>query len=139
MGVVTFHEIGDRLTRIQVNMDFQPKGLFEKAASGMRLSRRALKSDLMRFKAFIEMRDEATGEWRGRIEEGEVVQTPRGEREEEERDEGAEEPEAEEEEEPEAEAGEEPEAEEEEEEEEPARGTPRVRRRPPARSTRTRR
>jgi hypothetical protein len=122
-------------------MDFQPQGLFEKAASGLRMSRRALKSDLMRFKAYIEMRDEATGAWRGRIEEGEVVETPGGEREaqepeaeERERPEGREredleekaerqlvdtdeapeaeeEPEAEAEEEPEAEAEEEPEAE----------------------------
>src|SRR5439155_5162080 len=80
VGVVTFHELSETLTRVQVNMDFQPKGLFEKAASGMRLSRRALKSDLMRFKAFIEMRDEATGAWTGRIEEGEVVEG-QGERE----------------------------------------------------------
>jgi uncharacterized membrane protein len=73
VGVVTFHKLADNLTRVQVNMDFQPKGMFEKTASGFRLSRRALRSDLMRFKAFIEMRDEATGAWRGEIEEGEVV------------------------------------------------------------------
>jgi uncharacterized membrane protein len=72
-GVVTFHRLSDNLTRIYVNLDFQPKGMFEKAASGMRLSRRALRSDLMRFKAFVEMRDEATGSWRGRIEDGDVV------------------------------------------------------------------
>jgi hypothetical protein len=73
IGVVTFHRLSDRLTRIYITVDFQPKGLFEKTASGMRISRRALKSDLMRFKAYIELRDEPTGEWRGRIEEGEVV------------------------------------------------------------------
>ena len=55
-------------------MDFQPKGLFEKTASGFRMSRRALRSDLMRFKAFIEMRDEPTGAWRGMIEDGEVTE-----------------------------------------------------------------
>jgi len=74
IGVVTFHKLSDRLTRIYITMDFQPKGLFEKSASGMRITRRALKSDLMRFKAFIELRDEATGEWRGRIEDSEVVE-----------------------------------------------------------------
>jgi uncharacterized membrane protein len=73
IGVVTFHRLSDRLTRIYITVDFQPKGLFEKTASGTRITRRALTSDLMRFKAFIELRDEATGEWRGRIEEGEVV------------------------------------------------------------------
>jgi uncharacterized membrane protein len=77
IGVVTFHRLSDNLTRIQITMDFQPKGLFEKTASGTRISRRALKSDLMRFKAFIELRDEATGEWRGRIEDGEPVDEER--------------------------------------------------------------
>jgi uncharacterized membrane protein len=144
IGVVTFHRLSDNLTRIQITMDFQPKGLFEKTASGTRISRRALKSDLMRFKAFIELRDEATGEWRGRIEEGEPVDEeerddeerddegyedePRGEEEEDEdyeyeeeeepraeEDEDLEEEEEEEEEEPRAEEDEEPEEEEEEE------------------------
>jgi uncharacterized membrane protein len=72
IGVVTFHALSDQLTRIYVTMDFQPKGLFEKASSGTRVSRRALKSDLMRFKAFVELGGEATGGWRGRIEDGEV-------------------------------------------------------------------
>jgi hypothetical protein len=118
VGVATFHRMSDRLTRVYVNLDFQPKGLFEKTASGMRLSRRALKSDLMRFKAFVEMRDEATGEWRGKIEEGEVVDEPEaggeeGEASEEERDE----PQASEEDELEDEEA--PEEDEEEEEEKP--------------------
>src|SRR5919202_3742892 len=73
VGVVTFHALSDRLTRVQVNLDFQPQGFKEKTASGFRMSRRPLKSDLMRFKAFIEMRDEETGEWRGEIEDGDVV------------------------------------------------------------------
>jgi len=72
-GVVTFHELSDRLTRVEVSLDQQPKGLFEKTSSGFRMTRRALRSDLMRFKAFIETRDEETGAWRGEVEEGEVV------------------------------------------------------------------
>jgi uncharacterized membrane protein len=79
VGVATFHRLSDNLTRVYVNLDFQPQGLFEKTASGTRISRRALKSDLMRFKAFVEMRDEATGAWRGRVEEAEVVEPPEGE------------------------------------------------------------
>ena len=78
VGVVTFHELGDRLTRVYVNHDFQPKGLFEKTASGLRMSRRALKSDLMRFKAFIEMRDDPTGAWEGVIEDGKVQEEDDG-------------------------------------------------------------
>ena len=152
-GVVTFHRLSENLTRVYVNLDFQPKGLFEKAASGMRMSRRALKSDLMRFKAFVEMRGEATGAWRGEIEEGEVVDQGREREEPEEREEREEreepeardeeeyeEPEAEEEdEEPEAEDEEyEGEEEEEEHEEEKEPKTP-VRRRPAGSASRRRR
>ena len=129
IGVVTFHRLSDNLTRIMITMDFQPKGLFEKTASGTRISRRALKSDLMRFKAFIELQDEATGEWRGQIEDGEVVDEEDARDDGDERDEDQE-PEASEEEEYEDEEEEEPEPsasededeeayEEDEEEEEP--------------------
>jgi uncharacterized membrane protein len=112
VGVVTFHRLSENLTRVYVNMDFQPKGLFEKTASGFRMSRRALRSDLMRFKAFTEMKADPTGAWRGRIEDSEVVE------EDEERDEGEDEPRDEAEDEPRDE--EEEEFEDEEEEEEPS-------------------
>jgi uncharacterized membrane protein len=101
VGVATFHRLDDNLTRILVTLDFQPKGLLEKTASGTRMSRRALISDLMRFKAFIELRDEATGGWRGRIEDGEVVDEPEEDDVEELEEDDVEEPEAAEEEEPE--------------------------------------
>jgi uncharacterized membrane protein len=66
-GVVTFHELSDRLTRVELNVDFQPEGIFEKLASGLRFHRRAVKTDLQRYKAFVEMRNEETGAWRGEI------------------------------------------------------------------------
>lgn len=66
-GVVTFHELSDRLTRVELNVDFQPEGMFEKLASGLRFHRRAVKTDLQRYKAFVEMRNEETGAWRGEI------------------------------------------------------------------------
>jgi uncharacterized membrane protein len=55
-GVVTFHELDDHLTRVLVNLDFQPSGLFEKMASGLRFAKRAVQADLARFKAYVEMR-----------------------------------------------------------------------------------
>jgi uncharacterized membrane protein len=72
-GVVTFHELADRLTRIQVTLDVEPGSLIEKAARGMRHVKRAVRADLARFKAFIEMQEVETGAWRGVIEDGEVV------------------------------------------------------------------
>jgi uncharacterized membrane protein len=101
-GVVTFHELDENLTRVMVLLDFPPGGLLEKMASGLRLVKRATKADLQRFRAFIELRDEETGEWRGRIEDGKVAE------------EGEEQPEAEgehEDEEPRVEQDEEPQAE----------------------------
>jgi uncharacterized membrane protein len=55
-GVVTFHELDDNLTRVLVNLDFQPSGLFEKMGSGLRFAKRAVQADLARFKAYVEMR-----------------------------------------------------------------------------------
>jgi uncharacterized membrane protein len=71
-GVVTFHELGPRLTRVEVNVDIEPGSLAEKAARGMRLTKRAVRADLARFKAHVLMEEEASGEWRGEIEDAEV-------------------------------------------------------------------
>jgi uncharacterized membrane protein len=59
-GVVTFHKLAPRLTRIEVSMDVKPDSLLEKAGRGMRFTKRAVRGDLHRFKAFVEMeKDEA--------------------------------------------------------------------------------
>jgi uncharacterized membrane protein len=73
-GVVTFHELAPRLTRIQVSLDVEPGSLVEKAARGMRHVKRAVRADLARFKAFIEMQEVETGAWRGEIHDGELVE-----------------------------------------------------------------
>jgi uncharacterized membrane protein len=74
-GVVTFHELGPRLTRVEVNIDVQPGSLIEKAARGMRHVKRAVRADLARFKAYVLMEEEETGSWRGAIEDGDVKRT----------------------------------------------------------------
>jgi uncharacterized membrane protein len=56
-GVVTFHRLADNLTRVMVDMEFEPTGMIEKMASGMRFVKRAVQSDLARFKAYVEMDD----------------------------------------------------------------------------------
>ena len=73
-GVVTFHELAPRLTRIELSLDVDPGSLIEKAARGMRHVKRAARADLHRFKAFIEMAEQETGAWRGVIEDGELVE-----------------------------------------------------------------
>jgi uncharacterized membrane protein len=76
-GVVTFHELADRLTRVEVNLDIEPGSLIEKAGRGMRHVKRAVRADLARFKAYIEMEQEETGAWRGVIEDGDVKKRKR--------------------------------------------------------------
>ena len=71
-GVVTFHEIAPRLTRVEVNIDVQPGSLIEKAARGMRHVKRAVRADMHRFKAYVMMNEEESGAWRGTIDDGEV-------------------------------------------------------------------
>jgi uncharacterized membrane protein len=75
-GVVTFHELAPRLTRVEVSLDVQPGGMIEKAARGMRFIKRAVRADLARFKAYALMQEEPSGEWRGEIEDGEVKKKP---------------------------------------------------------------
>lgn len=63
-GLVSFHEIGPNLTRVMVTMEFEPTGMVEKMASGMRFVKRAVQADLARFKAYVEMEDAKGIEYR---------------------------------------------------------------------------
>jgi uncharacterized membrane protein len=54
-GVVSFHRLDDKLTRVLVTVDFEPAGMIEKMASGMRFAKRAVQADLARFKAYVEL------------------------------------------------------------------------------------
>jgi hypothetical protein len=56
-GVVSFHKLDTNLTRVLVTLDFVPSGMLEKMASGMRFVKRAVQSDLARFKAYVEFGD----------------------------------------------------------------------------------
>ncbi|MFD6416363.1 SRPBCC family protein [Streptomyces sp. NPDC060194] len=66
-GVVTFHRLDDERTKIMLQMDHDPRGFAEKAAEKLGLVRQQTKSDLTRFKAYIEGRGEPTGGWPGRV------------------------------------------------------------------------
>jgi len=63
-GVVTFHRLDDNLTRVMVDMEFEPSGMMEKMASGLRFVKRAVQADLARFKAYVEMEDAKGIEYR---------------------------------------------------------------------------
>ena len=96
-GVVTFHPLGDNLTRVLLVLEYFPKGLFEKTGNIWRAQGRRARLDLKLFRTFVMMRGEATGGWRGEIRDGEVVKDHetalREEKESREEPEGPEEPE----------------------------------------------
>jgi uncharacterized membrane protein len=54
-GVISFHRLDSRLTRVMVTVDFHPSGMIEKMASGLRFAKRAVQADLARFKAYAEL------------------------------------------------------------------------------------
>jgi uncharacterized membrane protein len=56
-GIVSFHKLDDNLTRVMVEMEFEPTGMIEKMGSGLRFVKRAVQADLARFKAYVEMQD----------------------------------------------------------------------------------
>jgi uncharacterized membrane protein len=76
-GVINFHELGPRLTLIEVNVDHSPSGPMEKLARGTRFVKRAVRADFHRFQGWIEMKSDDELEelegWRGTIEEGRIV------------------------------------------------------------------
>ncbi len=67
-GVVTFHRIDDEVTRIMLQLEFEPEGFAEKAADALGVVKRRAKGDLERFKEMIESRGAETGAWRGEID-----------------------------------------------------------------------
>ena len=66
-GVVTFHRLNDRETRVTVQMDWQPEGVLENVGSALGLDDRQVSKDLDRFKELIESRGRETGAWRGEV------------------------------------------------------------------------
>ena len=68
-GVVTFHKVDEGQTRIMVQMDIDPDGIVETAGDALGVPKRRVRGDLERFKQLVESRGEATGAWRGEVEQ----------------------------------------------------------------------
>jgi uncharacterized membrane protein len=54
-GLVTFHELSERLTRIELNLDVVPVDLLEAASLAVRLADHRVETELRRFKANVEL------------------------------------------------------------------------------------
>lgn len=67
-GVITFHRLDGSTTRVTAQMDIDPEGFGESVADKLGILDRRVKSDMRRFKEFIESRDgRETGAWRGEV------------------------------------------------------------------------
>ncbi|NGO09686.1 SRPBCC family protein [Streptomyces sp. HC44] len=74
-GVVSFHPLGENLTRVLLVMEYYPTGLFERTGNIWRAQGRRARLDLKHFARYITLRGEATDGWRGEISDGEVVRS----------------------------------------------------------------
>jgi uncharacterized membrane protein len=72
-GVVTFHELGDSLTLICLNLEVHHKGFIEQLGRPFKTAPRRVHKDLKLYRRFIVTEGEETGAWRGEIRDGEVV------------------------------------------------------------------
>ena len=66
-GVVTFHRIADNETKVTVQLDWDAEGLLETVGAAVGIDDHQVKSDLDRFKEFIERHGGETGAWRGDV------------------------------------------------------------------------
>ena len=72
-GAVDFHRVDDNVTRITLTMDIEPSGAIEAVGTALGIPAGQVEGDLKRFKTFIERRGEATGAWRGEVEQNDVT------------------------------------------------------------------
>lgn len=68
-GVVTFHRLDDTMTRVMLQLEWEPGDLAEKVGDWTGMVTTRVKGDLERFKEFIEARGAETGAWRGEIDQ----------------------------------------------------------------------
>jgi len=68
-GVVTFHHLDDRKTRVTLQLDVDPEGPVENIGDALGFVQRRAKGDMKRFKEFIELRGTETGAWRGTVKQ----------------------------------------------------------------------
>jgi uncharacterized membrane protein len=72
-GVVTFEQVGDGRTRVNVQMDVESESTAENIAGDLLGTVKGqVHGDLERFKQLIENRNE-TGAWRGQVQDGETA------------------------------------------------------------------
>jgi uncharacterized membrane protein len=71
-GQVRFRSLGPDRTVVALQLDVEPEGVVEKAGDALGVVERRVRGDLVRFRDFIEARQQPTGAWRGEVDGGRV-------------------------------------------------------------------
>lgn len=71
-GTVTFEPLGAGRTLVNVELEWEPETLTEKAGAALGADDRQVRADLRKFKEFIEERGRETGAWRSSVVDGDV-------------------------------------------------------------------
>ena len=66
-GVVTFHRLSDSTSKVMLQMEYDPDGIWENVGDVTGLVSQRVVGDLERFKRYIESRGQETGAWRGTV------------------------------------------------------------------------
>jgi uncharacterized membrane protein len=66
-GCVTFEPLSDSRTRIELRIDYEPRGAVETLGGAVGAVDMRVGGDLRRFRSFIEERGQETGAWRGTV------------------------------------------------------------------------
>lgn len=66
-GVVTFHRLSDKKSKVMLQMEYDPKGIVENVGDAVGVVSQRVLGDLERFKRYIENRGHETGAWRGSV------------------------------------------------------------------------
>lgn len=66
-GVVTFHHLDERTTRVRLQFEWDPDGFVEQVGAALQLDDAQVAGDLREFKRLLETNGFATGAWRGSI------------------------------------------------------------------------
>jgi uncharacterized membrane protein len=66
-GVVTFHRLSDSTSKVMLQMEYDPEGVWENVGDVTGVVSQRVVGDLERFKRYIESRGQETGAWRGTV------------------------------------------------------------------------
>jgi uncharacterized membrane protein len=83
-GVITFHPLAPRLTRIELTIEREPESLYERLTRLLKIPDRTIEAELDRFKAYAELADDDFEDYEPPVSKEEVGEAEASEEEEEE-------------------------------------------------------